>query len=57
MSSSPAASGSEGTSEGGSGVFGNASRSTAASGAIVYEGERAVQEYLQFHYGRYLDAR
>lgn len=30
------------------------SRSTTASGAAVYEGQRAVHEYLQFHYGRYM---
>jgi hypothetical protein len=26
-------------------------RSTTASGSAVYESERAVHEYLQFHYG------
>lgn len=35
-------------------LFVDASRSTAASGSTVYEGERAVQEYLQFHFGRYV---
>lgn len=34
-------------------AFMDASRSTAASGSTVYEGERAVHEYLQFHFGRY----
>ncbi|CAN0235112.1 unnamed protein product [Hapterophycus canaliculatus] len=33
-------------------AFVGATRSTAASGSIVYEGERAVHEYLQFHFGR-----
>lgn len=27
-------------------------RSTAASGSLVYEGQRAVDEYLQMHYGK-----
>lgn len=26
-------------------------RSTTASGSLVYESDRAVHEYLQFHYG------
>lgn len=26
-------------------------RSTTASGSVVYESERAVHEYLQFHFG------
>ena len=38
----------------GSNPFVGATRSTAASGAAVYEGERAVHEYLQFHFGRYI---
>ncbi|TMW64271.1 hypothetical protein Poli38472_012893 [Pythium oligandrum] len=29
----------------------SAVRSTTASGSVVYESERAVNEYLQFHYG------
>lgn len=33
-------------------AFVGAARSTAASGSLVYEGERAVHEYLQFHFGR-----
>jgi len=33
-------------------AFVDAARSTAASGSLVYEGERAVHEYLQFHFGR-----
>lgn len=36
-----------------SNAFMGAARSTAASGSVVYEGERAVHEYLQFHFGRY----
>lgn len=28
-------------------------RSTTASGSAVYESERAVHEYLQFHYGTF----
>ena len=27
-------------------------RSTTASGSVVYESQRAVDEYLQMHYGR-----
>ncbi|CBN77361.1 conserved unknown protein [Ectocarpus siliculosus] len=34
-----------------SNAFVDAARSTAASGSVVYEGERAVHEYLQFHFG------
>jgi 2-polyprenyl-3-methyl-5-hydroxy-6-metoxy-1,4-benzoquinol methylase len=33
----------------------NAVRSTAASGAQVYESARAVNEYLLFHYGKHAD--
>ncbi|CAM9134685.1 unnamed protein product [Pylaiella littoralis] len=33
-------------------AFVDAARSTAASGSLVYEGQRAVHEYLQFHFGR-----
>eukprot|EP00903_Cladosiphon_okamuranus_P013496 g12571.t1 len=33
-------------------AFIGAARSTAASGSLVYEGERAVHEYLQFHFGK-----
>lgn len=32
--------------------FGGATKSTAARGCFIYEGDRAVNEYLQFHYGR-----
>lgn len=29
-------------------------RSTTASGSVVYESERAVHEYLQFHFGAFV---
>lgn len=29
-------------------------RSTTASGSMIYESERAINEYIQFHYGNVL---
>ena len=33
-------------------AFDGATKSTAARGCFIYEGDRAVNEYLQFHFGR-----
>eukprot|EP00904_Undaria_pinnatifida_P006127 jgi/Undpi1/2644/HiC_scaffold_13.g06022.m1 len=35
-----------------SNAFVGAAKSTAARGCFIYEGDRAVNEYLQFHFGR-----